>query len=112
MPGLAADWNSAGENWMRMPCATIRPILFGLETALRHLLTGSWALYDTDFSQGKAGIPINGLIWMGDFDTMLSRIEEKMAAGFRCIKLKIGAIGFEDELLCFAISVHISLPGR
>lgn len=35
-------------------------ILFGLETALRHLLTGSWALYDTDFSQGKAGIPING----------------------------------------------------
>ena len=39
-------------------------ILFGLETALRHLLTGSWALYDTDFSQGKAGIPINGLIWM------------------------------------------------
>lgn len=46
-------------------------ILFGLETAFRHLLTGSWALYDTDFSQGKAGIPINGLIWMGDFDTML-----------------------------------------
>lgn len=84
-------------------------ILFGLETALRHLLTGSWALYDTDFSQGKAGIPINGLIWMGDFDTMLSRIEEKMAAGFRCIKLKIGAIGFEDELaLLRHIRVHFS----
>ena len=73
-------------------------ILFGLETALRHLLTGSWALYDTDFSQGKAGIPINGLIWMGDFDKMLSQIEKKMEAGFRCIKLKIGAINFEEEL--------------
>lgn len=84
-------------------------ILFGLETALRHLLTGSWALYDTDFSQGKAGIPINGLIWMGNFDTMLSRIEEKMAAGFRCIKLKIGAIGFEDELaLLRHIRAHFS----
>lgn len=73
-------------------------ILFGLETALRHLLTGSWALYDTDFSQGKAGIPINGLIWMGDFDKMLSQIEKKIEAGFRCIKLKIGAINFEEEL--------------
>lgn len=73
-------------------------ILFGLETAFRHLLTGSWALYDTDFSQGKAGIPINGLIWMGDFDKMLSQIEKKMEAGFRCIKLKIGAINFEEEL--------------
>lgn len=73
-------------------------ILFGLETALRHFLTGSWALYDTDFSQGKAGIPINGLIWMGDFDKMLSQIEKKMEAGFRCIKLKIGAINFEEEL--------------
>lgn len=73
-------------------------ILFGLETAFRHLLTGSWALYDTDFSQGKAGIPINGLIWMGDFDKMLSQIEKKMGAGFRCIKLKIGAINFEEEL--------------
>lgn len=83
-----------------------------LETAFRHLLTGSWALYDTDFSQGKAGIPINGLIWMGDFDTMLSRIEEKMAAGFRCIKLKIALSALRMSWLCFAISVHISLPGR
>ena len=66
-------------------------------------------MWDTPFSRGEAGIPINGLIWMGDFDTMLSRIEEKMAAGFRCIKLKIGAIGFEDELaLLRHIRVHFS----
>lgn len=73
-------------------------ILFGLETAVRHFRIGSWALYDTAFSRGKAGVPINGLIWMGDFDRMLTRIEEKMAAGFRCIKLKIGAINFDEEL--------------
>ncbi|EJX07172.1 o-succinylbenzoic acid synthetase [gut metagenome] len=73
-------------------------ILFGLETAFRHLQRGSWALWNTPFARGEAGIPINGLIWMGSFDRMLSQIEEKMKAGFRCIKLKIGAIGFEEEL--------------
>lgn len=35
---------------------------------------------------------------MGDFDQMLAQIEKKMEAGFRCIKLKIGAIHFEEEL--------------
>ena len=84
-------------------------ILFGLETAVRHFRIGSWALYDTAFSRGKAGVPINGLIWMGDFDRMLTRIEEKMAAGFRCIKLKIGAINFDEELaLLRHIRAHFS----
>lgn len=73
-------------------------ILFGFETAFRHLQTGSFALWDTPFSQEEAGIPINGLIWMGEYKKMLAQIEAKMNAGFRCIKLKIGAIGFEDEL--------------
>ena len=64
-------------------------ILFGLETAIRHFFAGSWALCDTAFSRGEAGIPINGLIWMGDFDKMLSQIEKKMEAGFRCIRTGI-----------------------
>lgn len=73
-------------------------ILFGLETALLHLQAGSLQFWPTPFSKGKAGIPINGLIWMGNFDEMYRRIEEKMQKGFRCIKLKIGAIDFEKEL--------------
>lgn len=73
-------------------------ILFGLETALLHLRAGSLQFWQTPFSQGKEGIPINGLIWMGNFDEMYRRIEEKMQKGFRCIKLKIGAIDFEKEL--------------
>lgn len=73
-------------------------ILFGLETAMRHFERGSLGLWDTPFSRGECGIPINGLIWMGDYKTMLHRIGEKMEAGFRCIKLKIGAIDFDDEL--------------
>ena len=73
-------------------------ILFGLEMLLRQWRSGSIALWNTPFSRGEAGIPINGLIWMGDYRQMLERIEEKMQKGFRCIKLKIGAIRFEEEL--------------
>lgn len=73
-------------------------ILFGLESAFLHLQQESWQLYDTPFSRGEAGIPINGLIWMGSFEEMKGRIEEKLAAGYRCLKLKIGAIEFQQEL--------------
>lgn len=73
-------------------------ILFGLETAFRHFERGTASLWDTPFSRGEQGIPINGLIWMGSYTQMLSQIEAKMQAGFRCIKLKIGAINFEEEL--------------
>ena len=73
-------------------------ILFGLETAMRHLDKASWTLWDTPFSRGEKGIPINGLIWMGNYKEMLERIEVKIRMGFRCVKLKIGAIGFEEEL--------------
>ncbi|MDD3037452.1 o-succinylbenzoate synthase [Bacteroides sp.] len=84
-------------------------ILFGLETATRHFFVGDWALWDTEFSRGEIGIPINGLIWMGDSKKMLEQIEKKMKIGFRCIKLKIGAINFEEELaLLRHIRTHFS----
>ena len=81
---------------------------FGLETALLSLtvpepVEGSAPelvdlLFDTPFSRGEEGIPINGLVWMGRYDEMLQRMEEKLEKGFRCVKLKIGAIDFEQEL--------------
>jgi o-succinylbenzoate synthase len=73
-------------------------VLFGFETALRHFEAKSLRLWDTPFSQGKEGIPINGLIWMGDFDYMYRQIEAKLEGGFRCVKLKIGAIEFDKEI--------------
>ena len=73
-------------------------ILFGLETAMLNLKRQSWALFDTPFSQGKEGIPINGLVWMGSFEEMKRRMEEKLSGGYRCVKLKIGAIDFDEEL--------------
>lgn len=43
-------------------------------------------------------IPINGLVWMNDHQTMLSEAVYKAAAGFEVVKLKIGGIDFKDEL--------------
>ena len=72
---------------------------FGLETALCDLSNGGRrVVVDTPFVHGETTIPINGLVWMGSFDEMSARIEEKLSAGFSTIKLKIGAIDFESEL--------------
>ena len=73
-------------------------MLFGIETALLNLKTGSSMLFDTPFGRGEEGIPINGLVWMGSFEEMQQRIEQKLAQGFHCVKLKIGAIDFNAEL--------------
>lgn len=73
-------------------------MLFGVETALAQLSRTDGLLYDTPFSHSEEGIPINGLVWMGTHDEMLSRLKEKLALGFRCVKLKIGAIDFAKEL--------------
>ena len=70
-------------------------MLFGLETALR---ASRCEVRGTPFSRGAVGIPTNGLVWMGTFEEMKSRMEDKLAQGFHCIKLKIGAIDFDDEL--------------
>lgn len=57
-----------------------------------------FVLYENGFSRGEEGIPINGLIWMGTKSFMFDQIKTKLNEGFRCIKLKIGAIDFEEEL--------------
>jgi o-succinylbenzoate synthase len=74
-------------------------ILFGMETALLDLKNGGKRkLFNTGFSTGKKTIPINGLIWMGDFEFMNLQLEEKLKEGYACIKIKIGAIDWDDEL--------------
>ena len=74
-------------------------MLFGLETAVAQFnAKGSLNFFDTPFGRGEEGIPINGLVWMGTFEEMFERLEAKLKAGFRCIKLKIGAIDFDREL--------------
>ena len=74
-------------------------IQFGLEMAFLDLLSDSSnVLFPSKFTSGKASIPINGLIWMGDEQFMKSQIRSKIDAGFICLKIKIGAIDFDAEL--------------
>lgn len=74
-------------------------IRFGLETALLDLANGGRKriLANTFFDQGTP-IPINGLIWMGSKEFMSQQINQKLEEGFSCLKMKIGAIDFEQEL--------------
>ena len=72
----------------------------GLEMAQESLQADSpFLLYPSDFTKSISPIPINGLVWMGEFDFMQAQIEEKLTQGFRCVKLKIGALDFSKELL-------------
>jgi len=74
-------------------------IRFGIEMALLNLINRKQNVYfQNDFVFGKKRIPINGLVWMGDFSFMKSQIDQKIKSGFTTIKLKIGAIAFDEEL--------------
>ena len=74
-------------------------IQFGVEMAFQSLRSENpFLLFPSDFTTGKKSIEINGLVWMGEESFMKQQIEEKLASGFRCVKLKIGAIDFDKEL--------------
>lgn len=107
--GLSAEDNIDYENTLNEICDNIdnidpievkqSSIRFGLETALLDLKNGGKRIiYNTNWTNGFNHIPINGLIWMGNYSEMLNRIIEKVEAGFSCIKLKIGGIDFKKEL--------------
>jgi o-succinylbenzoate synthase len=74
-------------------------IQFGVEMAFLSLQSKStFDLFPSEFTLGKHNMLINGLVWMGEEQFMKTQIEEKLAQGFSCIKLKIGAIDFEKEI--------------
>lgn len=74
-------------------------IQFGVEQAFLSLgSTTPFELFPSKFTRGEESIVINGLIWMGDETYMEEQIQQKLRAGFRCIKMKIGAIDFEKEV--------------
>ncbi len=74
-------------------------VAFAYETALLGIKSLSPVLlFPSEFTDGTKGIPINGLIWMGTKEFMIKQVEEKITAGFKCLKLKIGAINLQVEL--------------
>jgi len=78
-------------------------VQMALETALRSLQSkDGFSLFPSDFVKGTKQIPINGLVWMGDFEFMSKQIKELISRGFDCIKIKIGALDFNTELKLLA----------
>lgn len=122
--GLSADDRPDYEEKLNWACQNIHlgePVLweallefpsiqFGLEMAFLSLKSENpYLLFPSDFTAASKSIPINGLVWMGEPAFMKEQIEEKLADGFNCIKLKIGAVDFEKELgLLHFIRSHFS----
>jgi o-succinylbenzoate synthase len=78
-------------------------IQIGLEQAFLSLQSPSpFKLFVSNFTESNKTIDINGLIWMGDREFMNDQIKEKIAQGFRCLKMKIGAIDFATEIQLLA----------
>lgn len=74
------------------------PIRFGLECALLAALKPGSPRWDTPFCRGEAGIPLHHLIWMDSTENMLKAMADGIAQGFRCLKMKVGALPFAEEL--------------
>jgi O-succinylbenzoate synthase len=93
--------NMINKGWFnfKTPLRDWPSINFAIETAYLDLNTGGTRnLFPSEFTSGKDSILINGLVWMGSKEEMLKQIDEKLNQDFHCIKLKIGAIRFEDEV--------------
>ena len=73
-------------------------IRFALETAFLDLHNGGHReIFKNPFYLAGKRIPINGLIWMGDYEYMRSQVDDKLDQNFNCIKIKVGAIDFDQE---------------
>ncbi len=111
--GLSCDDRPDYEAKLQWTCANIHlgidslwealiefpSIQFGVEMAFQSLASEMpFLLFPSSFTKGEKSILINGLVWMGEEGYMKQQIEEKIAQGFSCIKLKIGAIDFQKEL--------------
>lgn len=89
-------------NWQQRlqdDLVAVPSVRFAVEQCLKDLAAGgSKVLFPSEFTLGRKGIPINGLVWMGDKATMRERIRAQLDAGNRCVKMKIGTLNMEDEL--------------
>lgn len=105
MPGLLPEptpaelnfWCHETEKHLGLPEAP-SAIRFGLECALLAALHPGQPRWDTPFSRGEAGIRIHHLIWMDDIDKMLAVMQQGIEQGFSCLKMKIGALPFAQEM--------------
>jgi len=80
------------DRWIHAPS-----IRFGMETALLAACCGGRPRWDSPLSRGESGLEIHHLIWMDCAEAMLRRMREGVEKGFRRLKLKVGALPFDEE---------------
>ena len=113
IPGLSIDNASKIEDVLTKLCNNLNDhieidkkifnnypsVQFAFETAKKSLISETpFNLFDSDFAKGKKGVDINGLIWISDIQNMRNQIDSKLSLGFSCLKLKIGAHDFSQEI--------------
>jgi o-succinylbenzoate synthase len=95
----ACDNIHRGEQEIWQSLIEFPSIQFGIETAFLSLKSEDpFVLFPSDFTNYSKSISINGLVWMGDEVFMKAQIEDKIKQGYTCVKLKIGALDFDQEL--------------
>lgn len=83
-------------NFDQALCSSVE---YGVQQAVADLNNSGKGIYfKSPFLEGNSEIIINGLVWMGNYPTMLSRLRQKIDDGFHCIKIKIGAVKWEEEM--------------
>lgn len=76
-------------------CPAVR---FAVETAAWDLARGgTGSIATSPFSRGAQGIDINGLVWMGDTESMRTQFENLVKQGFTTLKCKVGALDWGQE---------------
>ena len=109
IPGLSLDQASGIDAFFDRCVATrsldlakvpddLPAVRFAIESALRSLASEEDLTYFPGaFRQGTARIPMNGLIWMEEPDGMLRQAKRLVDAGFETLKMKVGALPFDQE---------------
>lgn len=87
------------EEFIQQDYKVFSSIKFAIESAFNDVhLESPFQIYKTGFFEGLQDIPINGLIWMGDYEFMKTQVAQKLKDGFDCIKIKIGALDVDREM--------------
>ena len=98
---LLADFETAQKAleaqhiWQKGLCPCVQ---FGAEVALMDLAQGGHrSLFANNSLLLGKSIAINGLIWMGEKAFVYQQIDQKIAEGFFCLKLKVSEDTFDED---------------
>jgi o-succinylbenzoate synthase len=99
---IVSDWNAQSlwpEDVMEMRWELPASLRFAFEVAVLSACKKMWNhIFQTPFSQGLAGIPCNGLVWMNELETMEMDALGLLRRGATTIKLKVGQHDFDSEI--------------